>query len=84
MRAIVVLTHSECKRLIARGLLKHPEIEDALKDGKIFVARGSTTAYVLEELLGKPIEKSHYIAGQVTGEVQLGGSFVFDLNIFIK
>ena len=68
MRAIVVLTHSECKRLIARGILKHPDIEDALKDGKIFVARGSTTAYVLEELLGEPIEKSHYIAGQVTGD----------------
>ncbi len=67
MRAIVVLTHSECKRLIARGLLKHPEIEDALQDGKIFVARGSTTAYVLEELLGKPIKKSYYVAGQVTG-----------------
>jgi hypothetical protein len=68
MRAIVVLTHSECKRLIARGLLKHPEIEDALVDGKIFVARGSTTAFVLEELIGEPIEKSYYVAGQVTGD----------------
>ncbi|MFW9852446.1 MAG: hypothetical protein ACFFDS_05865 [Candidatus Thorarchaeota archaeon] len=68
MRAIVVLTHSECKRLIARGILKHPDIEDALKDGKIFVARGSTTAYVLEELLRETIEKYHYVAGQVTGD----------------
>jgi len=68
MRAIVVLTHSECKRLIARGIVKHPDIEHALKDNKIFVARGSTTAYVLEELLREPIEKSLYVAGQVTGD----------------
>lgn len=68
MRAIVVLTHSECKRLIAKGIVKYPDIEDALKDGKIFVARGSTTAYVLEELIGETIEKSLYVAGQVTGD----------------
>ena len=68
MRALVVLTHSECKRLIARGIKQHPEVKEALEKGRIFVARGSTTAYVLEELLGEPIKKSHYVAGQVTGE----------------
>ena len=68
MRALVVLTHSECKRLIARGIKEHPEVKDALKDGKIFVSRGSTTAYVLEELLGEPFNKSHYVAGQMTGD----------------
>ncbi|NPD88806.1 MAG: hypothetical protein HGN29_08770 [Asgard group archaeon] len=68
MRALVVLTHSECKRLIARGIKQHPEVQEALEKGKIFVSRGSTTAYVLEELLGEPINKSHYVAGQVTGE----------------
>lgn len=68
MRALVVLTHSECKRLIARGLLEHPEIKEALKANKIFVARGSTTAYVLEELTREKFEKSLYVAGQVTGD----------------
>ncbi len=68
MRALVVLTHSECKRLIARGLVEHPEIKEALKDSKIFVSRGSTTAYVLEELLGEKIDKARYVAGQVTGD----------------
>ena len=68
MRALVVLTHSECKRLIAKGLKKHPEIKQAMKESKIFVSRGSTTAYVLEELLGEAIDKSHYVAGQVTGD----------------
>jgi hypothetical protein len=68
MRALIVLTHSECKRLIARGIAKHPEVKEALIEGKIFVARGSTTAYVLEELLDQPIDKSHYVAGQITGD----------------
>ncbi|MHA1198024.1 MAG: hypothetical protein ACTSQF_01520 [Candidatus Heimdallarchaeaceae archaeon] len=68
MRALVVLTHTECKRLIARGLKEHPEIKEALKDSKIFVSRGSTTAYVLEELSGEAIDKSKYVAGQVTGD----------------
>jgi len=68
MRALVVLTQSECKRLIAKGLKEHPEIKEALKESKIFVSRGSTTAYVLEELLGEKIDKAHYVAGQVTGD----------------
>ncbi|MHA1224351.1 MAG: hypothetical protein ACTSP3_14075 [Candidatus Heimdallarchaeaceae archaeon] len=68
MRALIVLTHSECKRLIARGIKKLPEVEDALKNHNIFVARGSTTAYILEELLEEKIEKNLYIAGQVTGD----------------
>ena len=57
MRALVVLTHSECKRLIARGIKEHPEVQEALKNGRIFVSRGSTTAYVLEELLEEQIDK---------------------------
>ncbi|MHA1668311.1 MAG: hypothetical protein ACTSUR_06590 [Candidatus Heimdallarchaeaceae archaeon] len=68
MRALIVLTHSESKRLIARGIKKLPEVEDALKNHKIFIARGSTTAYVLEELLEERIEKNLYVAGQMTGE----------------
>ncbi|MBY9001498.1 MAG: hypothetical protein KGD64_11315 [Candidatus Heimdallarchaeota archaeon] len=70
MRALIVLTHSECKRLIARGLKELPEIQYALENGRIFVSRGSTTAYVLEELTGEPFEKKYYIAGQMTGDKQ--------------
>ena len=70
MRALIVLTHSECKRLIARGLNEHPEVQLAKENGRIFVSRGSTTAYVLEELTGKPFEKNHYVAGQMTGDKQ--------------
>ena len=68
MRSLVVLTQSESKRIIAKGLVEHPLVQEALKSGKIFVARGSTNAYFLEELLEESFEKSHYIAGQVTGD----------------
>ncbi|MCE7746797.1 MAG: hypothetical protein GPJ51_00240 [Candidatus Heimdallarchaeota archaeon] len=68
MRAIIVLTHSECKRLIAKGVAQLPEVKEALEKHRIFVSRGSTTAYVLEELLGEPINKPHYVAGQMTGD----------------
>ncbi len=77
MRALVVLTHTECKRLIAKGLMEHPEIKEALENNKIFISRGSTTAYILEELLDEEFNKSHYVAGQVTGDKEklfrLGG-----------
>ena len=68
MRAIVVLTHSECKRLIAKGIAQLPEVKEALESHRIFVSRGSTTSYILEELLGEPIKKQHYVAGQMTGD----------------
>ncbi len=68
MRALIVLTHSECKKLIAKGLAKHPEVQYAKENGRIFVSRGSTTAYVLEELTGEPFRKQHYVAGQMTGD----------------
>jgi hypothetical protein len=70
MRALIVLTHSECKRLIAKGLKEHPGVQHAKENGRIFISRGSTTAYVLEELTGESFEKNHYVAGQMTGDKQ--------------
>ena len=68
MRALIVLTHSECKRLIAKGIMELPDVKEALEKHKIFISRGSTTAYVLEELLGEKVKKEHYVAGHVTGD----------------
>ena len=68
MRALIILTHSECKRLIAKGLTYHPEVIEAKNDGKIFFSRGSTVAYVLEELTEESIQKNLYVAGQITGD----------------
>jgi len=58
-----VLTVSESKRLIARGVRCHPAVRKALSDGIVAVAKGSTNAYVVEELTGHKRHKPHYCTG---------------------
>jgi hypothetical protein len=65
MQAIFTLTPAESKRLIAKGVAALPEIKNALKNGYLLVGRGSTNAYILEELLGEKIKKEAYVAGQI-------------------
>lgn len=67
-RSLIILTDSECKRLIAKGITHHPLVIKTLKTGRIFIGRGSTNAYILEELTNEEFEKAHYVAGQVTGD----------------
>jgi len=70
--AIVSLTVAESKRLIAKGVAALPEVRRAMQNGRIVIARGSTNAYVAEELLGTPIEaKANYAAGLIA-EGRLG------------
>jgi hypothetical protein len=62
--ALIALTPSESKRLIAKGVAGLPEVKQALKQGIIIVARGTTDAFVCEELTGDSIEhKGHFAAG---------------------
>ncbi|MFH0962718.1 MAG: hypothetical protein V2A58_01755 [Planctomycetota bacterium] len=65
MIAQVVLTVAESKRLIARGIAADARVKAALKQGIVAVAKGTTNAYVVEELLGKEIDKSRYVTGCV-------------------
>ncbi|MFO7956863.1 MAG: hypothetical protein R6X33_07155 [Candidatus Brocadiia bacterium] len=58
-----VLTVAESKRLIARAVRKHPRVNRALNDGIVAVAKGSTNAYIVEEMLGEGINKAHYCTG---------------------
>jgi hypothetical protein len=46
-----------------------PEVQEAMNEGYLIVGRGSTNAYIAEELLGEKIEKEKYVAGQVIGGV---------------
>jgi len=57
------LTVSESKRLIAKGVTKLPCVQRAMGKGLIAVCKGTTNAYVLEELLGKSVEKTGYVLG---------------------
>ncbi len=69
-RKIFVLNPSQSRRLIAKGVVNLPQIKDALKSGKIFVCRGSTNAYVLEELykeagIDTKFNKADFVSGQI-------------------
>lgn len=65
MRTDLVLTVAQSKRLVARGVAQYEPVQQALAEGTVAVAKGGTNAYVVEELLGEPIDKRHYVAGQV-------------------
>jgi hypothetical protein len=65
MQALFTLTPAESKRLIGKGVAALPEVKHAMKNGYLLVGRGSTNAYILEELLGAKVKKEGYLAGQV-------------------
>jgi hypothetical protein len=62
-KACFALTVSESKRLIAKGVAALPEVQNAMKRGILAVAKGSTNAYIVEELLSKKIDKTAYTTG---------------------
>jgi len=65
MQALFTLTPAESKRLLGKAVAAMPEVQHAKNNGYLLVARGSTNAFVLEELLQKKVEKERYVAGQV-------------------
>lgn len=62
-RALVTLTVAESKRLIAKAVVKMPQIQKALEKGLIIIAGGTTNGYIVEELIGDKIDKEKYTAG---------------------
>jgi hypothetical protein len=61
--ASFALTVAESKRLIAKGVAQLPCVQRAMSKGLVAVCKGTTNAYVLEELLGEPVEKTGYVLG---------------------
>jgi hypothetical protein len=64
VKAEIVLTVSESKRLIAKGLAQTDYIREKLQKGMIVVGHGSTNAYVFEELTGQKIDKRTFLSGR--------------------
>jgi len=58
-----VLTVAAGKRLIGKGVAALPAVKRAMHEGMVAVGKGTTNAYVLEELLGHPIDKGGYALG---------------------
>jgi hypothetical protein len=61
----MTLTPAESKRLIAKAVAALPEVKMAMRSGTIVVGVGTTNAHVVEELLGKKVDKSRFVAGVV-------------------
>ena len=68
----VILTVAESKRLIAKGVAAHPAVKAAMGKGYVVVCKGTTNAYVAEELLGKSIRKTDYVTGHTMPAVRRG------------
>lgn len=60
------MTPYESRRLIAKAVAKHPFVTEAMNNGWIIIATGSSTGYVAEELTGKAMVKENFISGHVT------------------
>ncbi len=63
---IVVITPSESRRLLAKGVLALPEVQRSRNEGLFMICRGITTAFVAEEVLGDTLTKANCTAGIVT------------------
>jgi len=71
MKAQIVLTVNESKRLIAKAIVSLPEINNALEKGKILLKGGTTVSAISEELVGIPLRICGRISkkGMVTSKI---------------
>ena len=68
-KALITLLPSESKKLIAVGITANDYVKEKMKKGKIFVSRGTTNSYVLQEMLAiSEFDKNCYVAGQILPE----------------
>lgn len=65
MKAEVALTVGESKRLIAKGVAQLDIVRDRLQEGVVMVSSGTTNGYIVEELLGEPMDKRSYVTGRI-------------------
>lgn len=68
-KALINLQPAESKKLIGVGITALDSIKEKMKEGKIYVARGTTNAYVLEEMMAiAEFAKNRYVAGEIVSE----------------
>ncbi len=78
MKAIISLDTISSKKLIAKATKKY--IEKDINKRLIIIAKGSTNAFLVEEILKREIDKNRYIAGYLDHH----GACVTDVNFRIK
>lgn len=60
------LTVSEGKRLIAKGIARHPLVKQKLDSGIIIITRGTTNTYIAEELARLKTSHGSFVTGNMT------------------
>jgi len=64
--AHVILNTAQSRRLVAKGAVSNPIVQNAYNNGMVIIARGITNAYVSEEFFNISIEnKTNQTAGFV-------------------
>jgi hypothetical protein len=78
VQAQAILTVSESKRLIAKAVKEMPIVKNALTNGMVIIVKGTTNAYVAEEITGKKIEKAAFVRGRI--QPAKGGKILPDVQ----
>ena len=62
------LTVSEGKRLIAKGIAIHPLVKQKMESGMVIITKGTTNAYIAEELIGLEAEHGEFMSGNISNK----------------
>lgn len=79
MHTVINLTVAEGKRLIAKGVVRHPLIMQALQNATVAIAPGTTNGYVIEEITGEKIDKTRFVTGRTLPAAYAGVKPKYDL-----
>lgn len=63
-----ILTVAESKRLIGKAVAQMPIVKNALANGMVIIIKGTTNAYVAEEITGKKTEHAAFVTGRIEPE----------------
>ena len=56
-----ILTVAESKRLIAKAVAQMPIVKNALANGMVIIIKGTTNAYVAEEITGQKVSTMQHL-----------------------
>ena len=62
------LTVAESKRLIAKGIVNHPDVKAKLKSGIVIITSGTTNTYIAEELVNLDAPRGSFMTGHLIPE----------------
>ncbi len=63
-----ILTVADSKRLIAKAVAQMPIVRNALEKGMVIIIKGTTNAYVAEEITGQKVSHAAYVTGRIEPE----------------